>query len=178
MAAYVPRKGDFVALDFDPQTGHEQQGRRPVHRVPDHQRAARLPLSHIDPGRMQGVRRRHGRADQVDRLPRPQGEAHRTRAGRSAAGSALAVGRLRLLRANRPNSGRAALRCHAGGLEGSSPSIRLARSRFARRRAARVLFPKERDGSTEGKPRDSWSGFARRTGPTTTTRRRREFLDL
>jgi mRNA interferase MazF len=30
MAAYVPRKGDFVALDFDPQTGHEQQGRRPA----------------------------------------------------------------------------------------------------------------------------------------------------
>jgi mRNA interferase MazF len=30
VAAYVPRKGDFVALSFDPQTGHEQRGRRPA----------------------------------------------------------------------------------------------------------------------------------------------------
>lgn len=30
MAAYVPRKGDFVALTFDPQSGHEQKGRRPA----------------------------------------------------------------------------------------------------------------------------------------------------
>lgn len=30
MAAYVPRKGDFVALTFDPQAGHEQHGRRPA----------------------------------------------------------------------------------------------------------------------------------------------------
>ena len=30
MAAYIPRKGDWVALTFDPQTGHEQQGRRPA----------------------------------------------------------------------------------------------------------------------------------------------------
>lgn len=30
MAAYVPRKGDFVALTFDPQAGHEQRGRRPA----------------------------------------------------------------------------------------------------------------------------------------------------
>ena len=30
MAAYVPRKGDFVALTFDPQSGHEQPGRRPA----------------------------------------------------------------------------------------------------------------------------------------------------
>lgn len=30
MGAYVPRKGDFVALTFDPQSGHEQQGRRPA----------------------------------------------------------------------------------------------------------------------------------------------------
>jgi mRNA interferase MazF len=26
---YVPRKGDFVAVTFDPQSGHEQRGRRP-----------------------------------------------------------------------------------------------------------------------------------------------------
>jgi mRNA interferase MazF len=30
MAAYVPAKGDFVILSFDPQSGHEQQGRRPA----------------------------------------------------------------------------------------------------------------------------------------------------
>lgn len=30
MAAYVPRKGEFVALSFDPQSGHEQSGRRPA----------------------------------------------------------------------------------------------------------------------------------------------------
>jgi mRNA interferase MazF len=30
MAAYVPRKGDLVALTFDPQSGHEQSGRRPA----------------------------------------------------------------------------------------------------------------------------------------------------
>jgi mRNA interferase MazF len=27
---YVPRKGDFVAVTFDPQSGHEQRGRRPA----------------------------------------------------------------------------------------------------------------------------------------------------
>jgi mRNA interferase MazF len=27
---YVPRKGDFVSLSFDPQPGHEQKGRRPA----------------------------------------------------------------------------------------------------------------------------------------------------
>lgn len=30
MGAYVPRQGDLVALDFDPQSGHEQRGRRPA----------------------------------------------------------------------------------------------------------------------------------------------------
>ena len=30
MAAYIPRQGDLVALDFDPQAGHEQKGRRPA----------------------------------------------------------------------------------------------------------------------------------------------------
>ena len=29
MPAYVPKKGDFVVLTFDPQAGHEQKGRRP-----------------------------------------------------------------------------------------------------------------------------------------------------
>jgi mRNA interferase MazF len=30
MARYVPEKGDFIALSFDPQSGHEQKGRRPA----------------------------------------------------------------------------------------------------------------------------------------------------
>lgn len=30
MAAYTPKKGDFVALTFDPQSGHEKRGRRPA----------------------------------------------------------------------------------------------------------------------------------------------------
>lgn len=30
MAAYVPAKGDFITLSFDPQSGHEQKGRRPA----------------------------------------------------------------------------------------------------------------------------------------------------
>jgi len=30
MPEYVPRKGDFVAVSFDPQSGHEQKGRRPA----------------------------------------------------------------------------------------------------------------------------------------------------
>jgi len=30
MAVYVPKQGDLVALDFDPQSGHEQKGRRPA----------------------------------------------------------------------------------------------------------------------------------------------------
>jgi mRNA interferase MazF len=27
---YIPYKGDFIALTFDPQSGHEQKGRRPA----------------------------------------------------------------------------------------------------------------------------------------------------
>ncbi len=30
MPPYVPRKGDFITLSFDPQAGHEQRGRRPA----------------------------------------------------------------------------------------------------------------------------------------------------
>jgi mRNA interferase MazF len=30
MAKYIPQKGDFIALSFDPQSGHEQAGRRPA----------------------------------------------------------------------------------------------------------------------------------------------------
>lgn len=30
MPGYVPAKGDFVAVTLDPQSGHEQRGRRPA----------------------------------------------------------------------------------------------------------------------------------------------------
>lgn len=30
MGEYIPRKGDFIAVTFDPQSGHEQRGRRPA----------------------------------------------------------------------------------------------------------------------------------------------------
>src|SRR5438132_6714349 len=30
MTRYVPERGDFIALTFDPQSGHEQKGRRPA----------------------------------------------------------------------------------------------------------------------------------------------------
>ncbi len=29
-ARYVPRKGDLITITFDPQSGHEQKGRRPA----------------------------------------------------------------------------------------------------------------------------------------------------
>ncbi len=30
MAIYVPKQGDIIAVSFDPQSGHEQKGRRPA----------------------------------------------------------------------------------------------------------------------------------------------------
>lgn len=30
MPRYVPQKGDFISVAFDPQSGHEQKGRRPA----------------------------------------------------------------------------------------------------------------------------------------------------
>ena len=30
MKKYIPHKGDFIVLTFDPQFGHEQKGRRPA----------------------------------------------------------------------------------------------------------------------------------------------------
>ena len=41
---YVPRRGDIIRLDFDPQKGHEQAGRRPA-----------LVLSPTDYNRMVGL---------------------------------------------------------------------------------------------------------------------------
>ena len=30
MPGYIPKKGDYITLNFDPQAGHEQKGRRPA----------------------------------------------------------------------------------------------------------------------------------------------------
>ena len=30
MPCYIPEKGDFIIVTFDPQSGHEQKGRRPA----------------------------------------------------------------------------------------------------------------------------------------------------
>ncbi len=30
MVEYIPRRGDFIRLNFDPQAGHEQMGSRPA----------------------------------------------------------------------------------------------------------------------------------------------------
>ncbi len=30
MAVYIPRQGDIIAITFNPQSGHEQKGRRPA----------------------------------------------------------------------------------------------------------------------------------------------------
>jgi len=30
MAAYIPKQGDIIVITFDPQSGHEQKGRRPA----------------------------------------------------------------------------------------------------------------------------------------------------
>ena len=30
MPAYIPRQGDIIGVTFDPQSGHEQKGRRPA----------------------------------------------------------------------------------------------------------------------------------------------------
>ncbi len=30
MSRYIPQKGDFIVITLDPQTGHEQKGRRPA----------------------------------------------------------------------------------------------------------------------------------------------------
>jgi len=30
MPVYIPRQGDIIAITFDPQSGHEQRGRRPA----------------------------------------------------------------------------------------------------------------------------------------------------
>jgi len=43
---YIPKQGDIIYLDFDPQAGHEQRGRRPAVVVsnPTYNRITRLAL--------------------------------------------------------------------------------------------------------------------------------------
>lgn len=36
MEKYIPQKGDFISVTFDPQAGHEQKGRRPALVVSSH----------------------------------------------------------------------------------------------------------------------------------------------
>ncbi len=36
MNRYVPQKGDFISVTFDPQSGHEQKGRRPALVISNH----------------------------------------------------------------------------------------------------------------------------------------------
>lgn len=36
VSEYIPQQGDIVALTFDPQVGHEQQGRRPALIISNH----------------------------------------------------------------------------------------------------------------------------------------------
>lgn len=33
MITYIPRQGDLIGITFDPQSGHEQKGRRPAYVV-------------------------------------------------------------------------------------------------------------------------------------------------
>ena len=36
MANFIPQKGDFIVLTFDPKSGHEQKGRRPALVISNH----------------------------------------------------------------------------------------------------------------------------------------------
>ena len=81
MPEYVPRKGDFIAVSFDPQSGHEQKGRRPALVVsndlfnrhtglaivcpPSHHDAPELPLPRCPFEREKRYRLRNGRAGKV-----------------------------------------------------------------------------------------------------------------
>jgi len=47
--AYQPKQGDIVVIDFDPQAGHEQKGRRPCAVVSNDQFHARTKLAIVCP---------------------------------------------------------------------------------------------------------------------------------
>ena len=46
---YVPRRGDIVWLDFDPQSGHEQKGRRPALTISPEKYNAKVGLAILCP---------------------------------------------------------------------------------------------------------------------------------
>jgi len=46
---YIPQKGDIVWLDFNPQTGHEQAGRRPALVLSPHNYNAKIGLVLVCP---------------------------------------------------------------------------------------------------------------------------------
>ena len=47
--SYEPKQGDIIILDFDPQTGHEQKGRRPALVVSNEQFHKRTNLAMVCP---------------------------------------------------------------------------------------------------------------------------------
>ena len=47
--SYIPKQGDIVFLDFDPQAGHEQKGRRPALIVSNTQFHGRTNLAIVCP---------------------------------------------------------------------------------------------------------------------------------
>ncbi|MCL2011030.1 MAG: type II toxin-antitoxin system PemK/MazF family toxin [Synergistaceae bacterium] len=47
--SYEPKQGDIIILDFDPQTGHEQKGRRPALVVSNEQFHRRTNLAMVCP---------------------------------------------------------------------------------------------------------------------------------
>ena len=47
--SYKPKQGDIIFLDFNPQTGHEQKGRRPALVVSNEQFHARTKLALVCP---------------------------------------------------------------------------------------------------------------------------------
>lgn len=49
MRRYIPEKGDFVRLSFDPQSGYEQKGRRPALIVRNTQFNIRTQLAMVCP---------------------------------------------------------------------------------------------------------------------------------
>ncbi len=49
MVNYIPSHGDIVILNFDPQSGHEQKGRRPALVVSQQRFNARLGLAYVCP---------------------------------------------------------------------------------------------------------------------------------
>lgn len=49
MQRYIPEKGDFVRLSFDPQSGYEQKGRRPALVISNTQFNIRTQLAMVCP---------------------------------------------------------------------------------------------------------------------------------